>query len=122
MLYNIENPKEKWKKDEYKALYYLMNEMAEVDEKVVEEEKDLMGKFHEELPMSSKINTDDLKEKKVNIKPEIAENIIKTMDNNKKEKVKEFLIKMGESDGNFIDSEKKWLEKIEEKLMFKHSK
>ena len=116
-LYNIENPKEKWKKDEYKALYYLMNEMAKVDKKVVEEEKDLMGKFHEELPMSSKINKDDFKENKVNIKPEIAKNIIKTMDNKKKEKVKEFLIKMGKSDGKFIDSEKKWLENIKKILL-----
>ena len=97
-----------------------MNEMAKVDKKVVEEEKDLMGKFHEELPMSSKINKDEFKGNKVNIKPEIAKNIIKTMDNKKKEKVKEFLIKMGESDGKFIPSEKKYLERVEKIMLFKH--
>jgi len=118
-LYNIENPKENWTKEEYKALYYLMDKMANADKKFVEEEKDLIGKFHEELPMSSKINTDDFK---VRIKPERAENIIKTMDNKKKEKVKEFLIKMGESDGKFIPSEKKYLERVEKIMLFKHSK
>ena len=35
----------------------------------------------------------------------------------KSNKVKEFLIKMGKSDGKFIDSEKKWLENIKKILL-----